>query len=138
MVDEVSRAAAVKLEPKPRTEEREAHATFLRHNAIIEEQRAGKPLGELVAGVKKDVVVTNRLAERPNRVAIYGWHKPDANPIQPLYAGHADYYVDYSHGIRLIQRDCLVDGKPMKLADVLKDPELCGLVSDEGPIDASY
>ena len=80
VVDEVYRAATAKLEPHPLTEDREAVATFLRHNAIIEEQRGDKKLGELVAGIKKDVVVTNRLDEKPDRVAIYGWHKLDGRP----------------------------------------------------------
>ncbi|HJZ56037.1 MAG TPA: hypothetical protein VKE74_13805 [Gemmataceae bacterium] len=134
LVDEVYRTAAVKLEPKPMTEAREAVGTFIEHNAIIEKQRAGKPLGELVAGIKKDVVVTNRLAEKPNRVAIYGWHKPDDSPIQPLTIVHRDTYVDYSHGVRLMKRTVEVDGKPRDLRHVLYDPDLCVLLSDEGPL----
>src|SRR5262249_23857811 len=74
IVDDIYKTAAVKLEPKPLTKDREAPETFLQHHLLIEEQRKNSPLGELVAGIKKDVVVTNRLAEKPNRVAIYGWH----------------------------------------------------------------
>ncbi len=103
IVDEVYRAATVQLEPKPMTAERESAATFLKHNQLIEEQRAGKKLGELVAGIKKDVVASNRLAEKPKRVAIYGWHKLDGKPIQPLTIVHTERYVDYSHGIRLMK-----------------------------------
>jgi hypothetical protein len=136
MVNVIYAQAQVKLEPKPLTEDREAVETFVRHNEIIEQQRTGKPLGDLVAGHKKDVVVTNRLKEKPNKVAIYGWHKPDGKPIQPLFVGHADWYVDYSHGIRLIRKTMTVDGKPREIADVLRDPELSNLLSDEGPIDA--
>jgi hypothetical protein len=72
MVNDIYAAATVKLEPKPMTDQREAVETFVAHNAIIEEQRKGKPLGPLVAGDKKDVVVSNRLKEKPARVAIYG------------------------------------------------------------------
>src|SRR5439155_18545018 len=97
----------VKLEPKPLTEEREAVRTFVQHNSIIEEQREGKELGLLVGGHKKDVVISNRLKEKPNRVAIYGWHKLDGKPIQPLYVGHGDFYADYSHGIRLVKQECV-------------------------------
>jgi hypothetical protein len=140
MVNDIYAAAEVKLEPKPQTKDRETVETFVRFNDIIEQQRAGagKPLGQLVAGHKKDVVLTNRLKEKPNKVAIYGWHKPDGQPIQPLYVGHADYYVDYSHGIRLVKQTMTVDGKPKQIADVLRDAELSKLVSDEGAIDASY
>jgi hypothetical protein len=134
VVDEVYRAATVKLDPKPLTEDREAAATFLRHNALIEEQRAGRKLGELVAGIKKDVVVTNRLSEKPNRVAIYGWHTADGKPIQPLSVVHRDTYVDYSHGVRLMRRMVVVDGRPRDVRHVLYAAELRGLLSDEGPI----
>jgi hypothetical protein len=138
MVNDIYQQSAIKLEPRPLTEQREAMQTFLQHNEIIQEQLGGKPVGALVAGHKKDIVISNKLKEKPNKVAIYGWHKLDGRPIQPLYAGHADYYVDYSHGIRLIKRDCLVDGKPMKIDELLKDPELCGLLSDEGLMDGAY
>ena len=83
-------------------------------------------------------MITNRLKEKPNKVAIYGWHQLDAKPIQPLYLGHADYYVDYSHGIRLVKETMTVDGKPRKVEDVLRDPEMSKLLSDEGSIDATY
>jgi len=74
IVDDISNSATVKLEPKPLTTDRETVGTFLKHHEIVEGQREGKKLGELVAGIKKDVVVSNRLDEKPNRVAIYGWH----------------------------------------------------------------
>jgi hypothetical protein len=137
IVDEIYRQAEVKLEPHPMTEHREAVDTFLEHNRIIEEQRKGHALGELVAGIKKDVVLTNRLAEKPGHVAIYGWHKPDGQPIQPLTTVHIATYVDYSHGIRLVDRQVLVDGKEMRIEDVLTSPELNPLISDEGPLNPS-
>ena len=122
----------------PLTKDRDAAATFYQHHQIIEGQRQGKPLGLLIAGIKKDIVLTNRLKEKPRRVAIYGWHYPDGKPIQPLYVGHADSHVDYSHGIRLISQQILVDGQPMQVRDVLKDKDLSALLSNEGPIDARY
>ncbi|HEV3383161.1 MAG TPA: hypothetical protein VG097_00015 [Gemmata sp.] len=134
VVDEAYRAATVKLEPKPLTEERELPGTFLRHNSIIEEQFAGKKLGELVAGIKKDVVVTNRLAEKPNRVAIYGWHMTDGKAIQPLTIVHVESYIDYSHGVRLMRRIVTVDGKPWDVRQILYSTNLCELLSDEGPL----
>ena len=47
------------------------------HNAMIDEQSQarGFPVGALVSGHKKDVVLTNRLASNPGRIAIYGWHR---------------------------------------------------------------
>jgi hypothetical protein len=60
---------------------------------------------------------------------------PDGRPIQGLYAGHVDWYVDYSHGIRLMSNEVMVDNQPMLTAEVLKDPDLCGLLSNEGTLD---
>jgi hypothetical protein len=136
--DVIFQQAAVKLEPRPLTKHRDAAATFYQHHQIIEEQRQGKELGLLTAGIKKDIVLTNRLKERPHRVAIYGWHYPSGKPIQPLYVGHVDWYVDYSHGIRLLSRRMIVDGRPMDAANVLKDTDLSVLLSNEGPIEVAY
>ena len=134
--DDVFAAAQVKLDPKPLTKDRDAVATFWQHHQIIEEQLRGKPRGLLVAGIKKDVVLTNRLKEKPNKVAIYGWHYADGRPIQTLYVGHVDWYVDYSHGVRLMAQQIIIDGQQMTVNDVLKDSRLCPLLSSEGPIDA--
>jgi hypothetical protein len=134
IVEAIYTQAEVKLEPRPLTEQREAVRTFAQHNEIIEQQRAGKALGLLVAGIKKDVVLTNKLKEKPGKVAIYGWHKLDGKPIQPLYTGHADWYVDYSHGIRLVNRQMTIDGMDSELADVLKDPARCQLLGEADPL----
>lgn len=136
MVNAIWRAATVQLEPQPLTEAREASGTFVQHHRLIEAQRANAhaPRGALTAGIKKDVVVSNRLLERANRVAIYGWHHQTGVPIQPLYVGHVDWYVDYSHGIRLVQRTMRVDGAPLSFEQIATDPVLHILVSDEGPL----
>jgi hypothetical protein len=133
-VDAVYQDAAVKPDPMPLTEAREAVATFVEHSLMIDRQRGDRPPGSLVAGVKKDVVITNRLGEKPNRVAIYGWHKADGKPIQPLSIVHRETYADYSHGIRLVRRTVVVDGKPRDIRQVLHAADVCGLLSDEGPV----
>ncbi|HKD36139.1 MAG TPA: hypothetical protein VKB78_05040 [Pirellulales bacterium] len=136
--DDIFRHADIKVEPRPLSNDRESAATFFEHNKVIEDQRGKTPLGQLIAGIKKDVVLTNRLMEKPHRVAIYGWHQSDSKPIQPLYVGHVDWYVDYSHGIRLMSQRIIVDGRPMKVSDVLKDREICALLSNEGAITTQY
>jgi len=136
--DDIFGQADLKLDPRPLTKDRATAATFYQHHQIIEEQRAGKPLGLLIAGIKKDVVLSNRLKEKPHRVAIYGWHYSSGKPIQPLYVGHTDSHVDYSHGIRLISQEMEIDGRPMQVRDMLKDKELSALLSNEGPIDIGY
>ena len=135
MVDDIYAQAGVKLEPQPLTERREAVETFVDHSRIIDAQRQGKPVRALLAGHKKDVVLSNRLKEKPNRVAIYGWHKPDGKPIQPLYVGHVDSYVDYSHGVRLVKRAVSVEGKERDIDEIFGDPALHRLLSDEGVIE---
>ncbi len=134
MVDDIYRTAEIKLAPRPMTEERESLATVLEHDRLIDKQRENWHQGQLIAGIKKDVVVTNEVLKRPGHVAIYGWHKLDGKPIQPLSTVHVDWYVDYSHGFRLVDQWCVVDGKPMRVQEVLCDKELCGLLSDEGPL----
>jgi hypothetical protein len=138
MTNDIYTAATVKLAPSPispTSTDITAATTFYQHHLTIETQRQGYPLGPLVAGIKKDVVVTPQLATHPGRVAIYGWHQLNGQPIQPLYLGHVDWYVDYSHGIRLVSAYMTVDGAPRSTADVLRDPDLNVLLSDEGPVD---
>ena len=84
-----------------------------------------------MAGIKKDLILSSRLAVQPTKVVIYGWHKPDGKPIQPVYSGHVDWYVDYSHGIRFINNQVMIDGTPVLFTDILKDPVLYRLFSDE-------
>lgn len=131
MVNDIYKEAKVKLEPVPMYAFRDSAVTMYQHNLIIEGQR--KLRKGLIAGIKKDVVITGMLtrSSKPNRVAIYGWQKPNGKPIQPLYTGHVNWYVDYSHGIRLVYRIIYVDKKPMDYKDVLKDTILKSLLCDE-------
>ena len=134
--DHIFRMAPLKLTPFPYTpvgNANESVAKFVEHNAQIEKQKAeaGGINGQLVAGIKKDIILSSRMTKHPDKVVIYGWHKPDGNPIQPVYGGHIDWYVDYSHGIRLINMQILVDGKHLLLSDVLRDPVLYKIFSDE-------
>lgn len=87
---------------------------------------------KLVAGHKKDVVMTNLLIDKPKQVAIFGWHQTGGRPIQPLYLGHENTYADYSHGIRLVARECIFDDVDDDLVRILTDPILCCGVSNEG------
>jgi hypothetical protein len=138
MVNDIWAAATTHLDPRPLTIERESPLTFLQHHQIIEAQLKGVERGTFVAGIKKDVVLTNKLLEKPQRVAIYGWHYPTGKPIQPVYAGHVDWYVDYSHGIRPVRRSMRVDGAIKPFEAIMKDPQLRSLISDEGEITALH
>jgi hypothetical protein len=109
---------------------------FVEHQRLVEEQANsnGHTDGELVAGHKKDVVISNSLNRNAGKVAIYGWHRTNGRPIHNLATVHSADYVDYSHGIRLIQKTIMVDGREMNIEDVLRDPVLSGLLSNEGPV----
>lgn len=111
IVDSVWAAADERLEPIPlapwsepstlpdaqRVDRRESVAAFLTHHRLIEAAR-GPIHGRLVAGAKKDLILT----QREGRVTLYGWHRRDGRPIQPVSSVHGDRYVDYSHGVRLV------------------------------------
>jgi hypothetical protein len=131
MVNDIYQQAVVKLEPVPLYMYRDSALIFWHHHLIIEGQR--KDRKGLIAGIKKDVVITGKIPRDPksNRVAIYGWHRSDGNPIQPLYTGHVDWYVDYSHGIRLVYRKIKVNGKWMDYTEVLQHPVYKALLCDE-------
>jgi hypothetical protein len=131
MSDDIYKAATVKLEPVPMYAFRDSTPTMWHHHLIVEGQRKGKK--GLIAGIQKDVVISGKISRdtRPDRVAIYGWHKLDGKPIQPLYTGHIYWWVDYSQGIRLVYRKIKVEGKWMDYIDVLKHPVLQKLLCDE-------
>jgi hypothetical protein len=140
--DMIYRNAVVKMvpEPIPPSKEMITIPVFEKHNAMVHQQRLlsiGRfPLGSLVAGNKKDVVISNKIHTDKGalRVVIYGWHNPDGKAIQPLYNGHTPDWADYSHGIRLVQNKVWINGKRYSMQKVLKSPELSILLSDEGAI----
>jgi hypothetical protein len=112
LVDAIWRAADVQLtpEPMPPGPAMTTVSAFLEHHNRIERQRAGR--GGLRAGHKKDVVFVSGVT---NRVAIYGWHRTNGQPIQPLYTRHTATWVDYSHGIRLVWNEAEVNGRRVPL-----------------------
>ena len=138
MVDAIFQQSAFHFTPKPMLAGPQMRSTayYLEHNRKINRQclSLGCPLGALVSGHKKDVVLTNRLARNRDKIAIYGWHNLSGTPIQPLTTVHGARYVDYSHGIRLVSRIALLDGKPLPIDEILQDPKLAKLLSDEGAI----
>ncbi len=138
MVDAIYDQSENHLTPQTMRPGAEMRSTdyYQRHNEKIQDQQLslGIRSGELVSGHKKDVVITNKLLRKPGRIAIYGWHRPDGKPIQPLSTVHGAGYADYSHGIRLVSDKVIVNGKLCSVYDILKDPERASLLSDEGPM----
>jgi hypothetical protein len=138
MVDAIFSQSFVHLTPQPMPSGPQMSSTqcYVDHNRKIREQRLslGCPLDALISGTKKDVVLTNRLARALGKIAIYGWHRFSGAPIQPLTTVHNASYADYSHGIRLVSDIVLIDGEPRSIYDVLEDPRLAKVLSDEGAI----
>jgi GH25 family lysozyme M1 (1,4-beta-N-acetylmuramidase) len=122
---------------------------MVEHSAQVTDKmsKETQKLGGEVAGPARNVgkiwALTNRLVTEPNRAANYGWYDDAAgfwNPTrtlrvyQPLALAHDLSHVDYSQTQWFVKNDCLVDGEPRALAEVLVDPVLSSLVSDEGPL----
>lgn len=124
LVNLITRKATVHLEPVPLFAFRDSTPTFWHHHLIIEGQRCQRP--GLIAGIKKDIVFVSPAGDSvaPRRVGIYGWQGPAQKPIQPFYQGHAWWYADYSHGLRLVSRKIRVNGDWVDIDELLKDPLL--------------
>lgn len=145
IVNQIYRHATIKLSPQPipPTNAMTTIPVFIGHTDSIMEQLKpviyNQRLGELVAGNKKDVIISNKIyGEKSPRVVIYGWHKLDGKPIQPLYNKHGSNWADYSHGVRLIQNIICINQKKTSLKKVLRDVKLSNVFSDEGIIRKSY
>ncbi len=138
IVDALFKQSAFHLrpEPMPPGPQMGSTAAYLEHNQKIEKQRLalGCPLGALISGHKKDLVITKRLNSPKGRTAIYGWHRPSGDPIQPLCTTHGANYSDYSHGIRLIRDIALLNGEPKSIYEILEKPSLARVLSYEGAI----
>jgi hypothetical protein len=159
IADLIYASAKVKLEPNTQTPDSKMAYTsrMAKHSAAVTEaivrstnasiqEIADGSIG-LVADVGKDWVLSNKLAGKKDVATNYGWHTkakvrkngpfacPGGGAIwQTLGTAHNTKHVDYSQVVRLMNTELVVDGKMMSFCDVALDPELCGLVSYEGPL----
>lgn len=143
MVEDIWKHSPIKLVPENLSPNKGANlAQYAQHSRLVDSslQRANAFPGSLTSGQKKDVIISgpyspsNRNGWKPGKVVIYGWYRPNGSPIQPKSNIHGDFYVDYSHGIRLVSPNMEVDGRNVTTEEVLQDPELSGLLTNEGPI----
>jgi hypothetical protein len=134
MVDAIYEQSAHRLTPVPLPAGplMRSNLYLAKHQRRIDAQRSGLPLGDLISGHKKDLVLSSRLRQLPGRVAIYGWHRAPGDPIQPLSTVHGAQYVDYSHGVRLVSTTVVVDGRPRSIYDALQDSQVAPVLSREG------
>lgn len=138
IVETIHKQAEIKLSPKPwgppYDHTMDDTNRYLIHNNTINKQLINLDKTKLISGHKKDVVITNKLAPNNSnkKVAIFGWIA-NGTPIQGLNVHSHDYnYQDYSHGIRLVINDVLLEGRITRIQDVFIDPIHHKLLSDEG------
>jgi hypothetical protein len=121
---------------------------FVKHSEAIESERAGR--AGLLWTVGKSFVLSNRIfGQNEGKAANYGWHvasspypsvSKNSYVLQPLATAHVDTFTDYSQLITgLVKKKCYLNGCESDIRDLLKDNELCKIISSEGPlIDTIY
>lgn len=143
IADLIRQQCGIKLPPYTDTPDSAMADTsrMVKHSGRIDAGKAGK-VG-LTCNVGKHWVLTNGLNTHPGKAANYGWYDASAPNIaadgkthlwQSLGFAHNLAHVDYSQTLTVVSTEMVVDGQSMCLWDVLKSPELCGLVSYEGPV----
>lgn len=114
---------------------------MIKHSEAVEAQ-IGTRVG-LASTVGKDWVLTNRLCGRPDKSANYGWHDKAASYTsvgglklwQPLGTAHDRWHVDYSQVVRLVARNCVLDGEPRDLIELLQSSDpVVKVLSYEGSL----
>lgn len=108
----------------------------------------------LCGTVGKHWVLSKSLETSPGRACNYGWHFKGSSyqgiagttasgasklgvqlrVIQGPGTAHDAGHSDYSQICQLISQCCWIDGIERRFSDVLKDPQMAGLVSHQGPL----
>ena len=98
-VDQIWKQSDCKIKPTPLPPNSIMTTQYYvdKHNSIVDNQIPHNC--NLIAGHKKDVLYDG---------SIYGWHRLNGKPIQPVFYGHGHDYKDYSHGVRFI-KNILID-----------------------------
>jgi N-acetyl-anhydromuramyl-L-alanine amidase AmpD len=109
------------------------------HHDAIEQKRDGR------CGIINNFkywVLTNKYGKRPTSAANYFFADSRAPYLsasgirmwQTLGLRHNALHVDYSQLLWYVKSTMIVDGVERSVEEVGSDPELCGLVSSEGPL----
>lgn len=147
MVDMIYSAAEDKLYPQPipPSTQMTTIPVFMQHTDSvtlqIHELGIDRSANHITGGHKKDIIISNKIYSTDrtyDRVVIYGWHRSENDPIQPVYNGHSADYADYSHGVRLIANEAFINEESVWIDSILMDPELSVLLSHEGVITKPY
>lgn len=116
------------------------HRMIAHYLAVHSQIHRIEPRPQIARPMGKDWA-TSKLLSR-DRAVNFGWHSiagTFASPgglavLQPLADAHTVDQVDYSQVVTLVSSDMLVNGYVRKLDEILRDPVLSILVSDEGPL----
>jgi hypothetical protein len=131
MVDATWASARAKLVPiRIRPDEQRATVRYFeRHDRLVQAQARQHRVrpGDFVAGHKVDVVLARAEAGAWEH-AVYGWHRSNGRPIQPLFPVAGESAPYFSMGVRLVHRRVLIDGVPADLADLPRDRRLARAV----------
>ncbi len=129
----IYKQADVKLTPCTQNPDKymELVSRMIQHHNAVEEKRDGKK--GLISTVGKDWVLSNLIVKKAHAIN-HGWQLPDGKIIQNLGTKHNRFHIDYSQVGRFVKRTINVDGQEMDIRDVLVDPVLSYLISDEGPL----
>jgi hypothetical protein len=140
----------------PKDRSQTSTAAYAEHSEAIRERMRtrGLRLGTLVAGHKKDVVVSRGLHSNSNRIAFHGFYDGQGLPFEPCREpGHTPpgckelpahahsgerRFCDYAQGVRMVADLMIVDGEQISMRKVLVDPQRAWLISAEGPIDPPH
>jgi hypothetical protein len=115
-----------------------AMAGYAIHNDLIEAQLKGRPRGQLVAGHKKEVIISPGMEAHLDRLYFCGFHHPSrrgpGNPNGFFQVGagpsiHPSTFADYAQGVRLVNPYMTIDGETKLIAEVLKDRSQCLMIS---------
>lgn len=128
MVDDIWKASKIKISPvtMPPNNLMMSTKTFAEHFKKVQKQLElkGYSTGDLISNRGKDVVLT----EDRSRVSIYGWYQND-KPIQGLSTAHDSMYYDYSHFIRLVDKECILNDNKVDIEEILVDPKFSPLIT---------
>jgi hypothetical protein len=157
MVEQIYQAATKKqvfiyggYADTPRAHLQIASSAYLDHSRKIDAKlHHGQVLSAvlgLTAGHKKELVITdNYFREGKAKLAYYGAHDSKGKPTEvgeidkkkirdKASVAHAPWYVDYSHGVRLVWPKMKVAGAERDVAEVLRHTDDCLLLAREGLI----
>ena len=121
-------------------------ACYSQYEKVLKVRRAeaGWRPGELAAGHKKDIIISpdiHRALPPPHApflpVIIYGGWDGHAF-IQTSKPFHDDAWVDYSHGVRLVDADAKLGDESWRLEDILASPEHHRLLTATPLLDPCY